>query len=289
MVTNITYWCTIRPIMDRLTDFLRRFDLRASVIHDGALVRPFAVRRAEGGGRLHVVRSGRIRLAGLGDADGEIAQPTVVFVARPANYRMIPVGKCRSDLLSAIVDFGRDDENPMILGLPPLVVVPLREVPDVDLLVSALNAEAQGRRCGYPAVLDRLVEVLVVKILRLAIEHKLMNRGVVAGLADPRLARALTAIHAAPDRTWTLASMAHAAGMSRSRFAARFAQVLGEPPVGYLKRWRIGLAKRMLRGGRPIKQVALDVGYGSSATFGRAFGQVEGITPSVWLDRSRAQ
>jgi AraC-like DNA-binding protein len=81
--------------------------------------------------------------------------------------------------------------------------------------------------------------------------------------------------------------MAARAGMSRSRFAEHFSAVMGVPAAEYLKRWRVGLAKRMLRDGRPVKQVALDVGYGSSAAFGRAFGQIEGATPTGWLQGVR--
>jgi AraC-like DNA-binding protein len=76
--------------------------------------------------------------------------------------------------------------------------------------------------------------------------------------------------------------------MSRSRFAARFTQVVGLPAGEYLARWRVGLAKGLLRRGRPVKQVAIEVGYGSASAFARVFAQVVGQTPSGWLARPRA-
>lgn len=132
-------------------------------------------------------------------------------------------------------------------------------------------------------VLDRLTEVLFVQLLRYAMERQLIEGGVVAGLADARLARALTAMHDDPARDWSLASLAAKAGMSRSRFAARFASVVGVPAMEYLTRWRVGVAQGLLRRGRPPKVVAQEVGYGRSSTFGRAFAQVVGVTSTVWL------
>lgn len=285
--------------MDRLTDFLQRFDLRAQVLHNGALVRPLRVEASEAAGRLHLLRSGSVQLAGPGRKLCTVSEPSIIFFARPVRHELRAVegaakGGARSglkgelkggkpDLLSAAVDFGVGDENPLLQGLPLPLRLPLKDIPDMQALFSVLLEEAAGRRCGHAAVLDRLVEVLVVRLMRLAIERQLVDRGVMAGLADTRLARALTAVHAAPQIEWTLEGMADKAGMSRSRFAAHFTEVMGVPAAEYLKRWRVGLAKRMLREGRPVKQVALDVGYGSSASFGRAFGQIEGTTPTAWV------
>jgi len=103
-----------------------------------------------------------------------------------------------------------------------------------------------------------------------------------AGLADPRLAKAIAALHAEPARAWTLEGMASVAGMSRARFAAHFAQTVGTPPGDYLTGWRLGLARRLLRRGLPLKQVAAEVGYGSPGAFGRVFQQRVGQTPRDW-------
>lgn len=274
--------------MDRLTDFLQRFDLRAQTVHNGPMnhgqmQRPLRVEMSEGAGRLHLLRSGAVLGSWPGRTACRISEPTVLLFAHPVRHALRAAENSAPDLLSASIEFGAGDENPLLQGLPQPLRLPLKDIPDMDALFSVLLEEAAGRRCGHAAVVDRLVEVLVVKLLRLAIERKLMDRGVMAGLSDPRLAKALTAVHAAPQAEWTLESMALAAGMSRSRFAAHFSTVMGVPAAEYLKRWRIGLAKRLLRKGHPIKQVALDVGYGGSASFGRAFGQIEGSTPSVWL------
>lgn len=267
--------------MDRLTDFLQRFDLRARVLHNGPLSRALRVEASEGSAHLHLLRSGSVQLLGPGRRQCTLSEPSIVFLARPARHELCAPEGARADLLSAAIDFGAGDENPLLQGMA--LRLPLSDIPDMAALFSVLLDEAASRRCGHAAVLDRLVEVLIVKLLRLAIERRLMDRGVIAGLSDPRLARALTAMHAAPQTEWTLERMAARAGMSRSRFAEHFSAVMGVPAAEYLKRWRIGLAKRMLREGHPVKQVALEVGYGSSASFGRAFSQIEGVAPTVWL------
>lgn len=274
--------------MDRLTDFLQRFELRARVLHNGPLTRALRVEASEGHGCLHLLRSGSLQLLGPGRRQCTLGQPSIAFLARPTRHELRTSEGSRADLLSAAVDFGAGDENPLLQGMALPLRLPLSDIPDMAALFNVLLDEAAGRRCGHAAVLDRLVEVLVVKLLRLAIERRLMDRGVMAGLSDPRLARVLTALHAAPQTDWTLEGMAARAGMSRSRFAEHFRAVMGVPAAEYLKRWRIGLAKRMLREGQPVKQVALEVGYGSSASFGRAFSQIEGAMPTVWLRDRRA-
>ena len=112
-----------------------------------------------------------------------------------------------------------------------------------------------------------------MQVLRYAIEQRLVDGGLMAGLSDPRLHKALSAVHADPARPWTLEAMAAAAGMSRARFAAHFALRVGVPPGEYLTGWRLGLARSMLRRGLPVKQVAVEVGYANASAFGRVFAQ----------------
>jgi AraC-like DNA-binding protein len=91
------------------------------------------------------------------------------------------------------------------------------------------------------------------------------------------------AVHDAPTQAWTLEEMADLAGMSRARFAVHFREVTGETPADYLASWRITLAQGLLRAGRPLKHVALDVGYGSASALTRAFIRKIGQPPTHWL------
>ena len=110
--------------------------------------------------------------------------------------------------------------------------------------------------------------------------------GWVAGLRDPSLGRALSAFHADSADPWTLESLARTAGLSRSAFAARFTQVMGETAIGYVTSWRMDLAARLVREqSLPLSRVAEHVGYRSEAAFNRAFRRAHGMTPGVFARR----
>jgi AraC-like DNA-binding protein len=276
--------------IDRLTGLLHRFGLSANVLHGGVLRGALELERRNGFSHLHVLRHGAVELT---DDDGTVhrlSAPSAVFFPRAVWHRIVAAEE-GTEVLCAAVDFGSGDENPLLGSLPPRMCVPAIGLSALDATLGVFFLEASARRCGHSTVLDRLTEVLFVQLMRYAIEHRLVEGGVVAGLADVRLARALTAMHEDPARSWSLAQLAATAGMSRSRFAARFTEVVGVPAMAYLTRWRIGVAQGLLRRGRPSKVVAQEVGYGRSSTFGRAFAHVVGTTPTSWLrfmDRQQA-
>ena len=119
-------------------------------------------------------------------------------------------------------------------------------------------------------------------------DRGLTQGGTLAGLADARLTKALVALHEDPTRAWDLADMAALAGMSRARFAMHFREITGDTPADYLATWRITLAQGMLRAGRPLKHVAIEVGYGSSSALTRAFIRKIGQPPTYWLRQYEA-
>ncbi|TMV77152.1 helix-turn-helix transcriptional regulator, partial [Thioclava sp. BHET1] len=120
---------------------------------------------------------------------------------------------------------------------------------------------------------------LVVHLLRGLIADHQAEVGLLAGLADPRLAPALTAIHDSPETDWRVEDLAARAGMSRSAFMAHFRQVMRETPIGYLRRWRMDHARQALAGGLRVGSVARRYGYASPEAFSRAFRAAEGIAP----------
>lgn len=266
---------------DRLSALLQRFELHARVVHSGTL-RGFADFDGNTGeGHLHLVRRGPLRWTDPHGRRSTIDEPSVLFIPRPGAHRLDGGESPGADVVCASIDFGADD-NPLLRGLPALLCVSLAQLPGLDLAQQLLFSEAQNSRCGHGAVVDRLTEVLVIQLLRHAIEHRLVSSGVMAGLADARLAKAMSALHAEPAQAWNLASMAELAGMSRARFAAHFKRTVGVPPGDYVTGWRLGLARTLLRKGLPVKQVAADVGYTSPGAFGRVFLQRVGATPTHW-------
>ena len=137
-------------------------------------------------------------------------------------------------------------------------------------LVSIMVEETAAPRCGSAALLQGYVQSLVVHLMRQSIERGLASHGVLAGLADPRLARVLVALHDDPARDWRIEDMAGAAGMSRSAFMALFTARLGEPPAAYLRRWRLDKARADLGAGGRVGVVARRYGYASPDAFTRA-------------------
>ena len=174
---------------------------------------------------------------------------------------------------------------PLLVKLLPSVVHIRREEPGATRLrriVELIGEEADAQRPGRGPILERLVEVLLVEALRFrSAPATREEQGLLAGLSDPALARALREIHVDVARRWTVDELARIAGMSRAVFAERFARRVGMPPMQYLLEWRVALAKYMLRGERPsLAEIAERVGYQSASAFSTAFTRLTGRSPS---------
>jgi transcriptional regulator GlxA family with amidase domain len=147
-------------------------------------------------------------------------------------------------------------------------------------LISETAAPGPGNR----AVLARLAETLFIQILRWQFRHAAQDcGGWLAGLHDPQVGRVLSLLHALPDRPWTVDELAQAVAMSRSALAKRFVELVGQSPMQYLARWRMHLARDLLRESTlAIGAIAGRVGYESEAAFNRAFRRLVGSPPATW-------
>lgn len=273
---------------DRLSNLLERFSVTAHVDRAATLKGAVSFDGDGEAGRLHVLRGGSAQVLHAGWSPLKLARPSLLFYPRPFTHRLQPDAGAVASLISAELRFDGGTVSPLAAALPPLLVLPLEAVTEAGATLELLAGEADARRCGRRIALDRLCELLLVQVLRHVIDRALVNSGMLAGLADPRLARALVALHDEPGRDWRLEDLAHQAGMSRARFAARFRQVVGIAPGEYMTRWRISLAQHLLQQGRPVKEVAAEVGYTSPAALGRVFATRTGATPRAWA-HSRAR
>lgn len=181
-------------------------------------------------------------------------------------------------LFSANVDWS-GPSNPLLAALPVMMEINLSGDLDSIGLVMLMQSELKGQRCGVDSVLSRLGEVLVVRMLRTQIEAGSIKPGLLAGLSDPRLSRAIVAIHDHPGRDWRNGELAQIAGLSLSRFAETFLAAVGEPPTAYLRRWRLILARQDISNGHRIDAVARRYGYSSPEGFTRAFKKHFDETP----------
>ena len=161
------------------------------------------------------------------------------------------------------------------------------EIAGVTPVVELIKREVLEPRAGQSLVLSRLVEVLLVETLR-SVPAGFAATGLLAGLKDARLAAALRGIHTQPAQPWTLATLARAAGLSRSAFAERFARVLGVTPLAYLLHWRLAVAKSLLAGGQvSVAEAAEAVGYHSASGFSTAFSRETGQSPRAFAEQCR--
>ena len=184
----------------------------------------------------------------------------------------------QSVLLSARVDWGGTD-NPLLTALPETLEHALCDDDEIKLLTQLLVDEHNGARCGSKSVINRLGEVLVVRLLRRQLEAGSLRVGLLGGLADKRLSRAIVAMHERPERVWSVDDLAEIAGLSVSRFAQLFKAAVGQSPLSYLRKWRLVLAKQDIERGDRVSSTALRYGYGSSEAMSRAFYQQYRIKP----------
>jgi AraC-like DNA-binding protein len=181
--------------------------------------------------------------------------------------------------------------NPLLDALPPVTHIrphSWHECLAATFISAALN-ERNASRPGREAILARLSELMLLQAIRIHIATlPEESEGWLSGLRDPQIGRVLQLIHAEPGRDWTLASLAAAAGMSRSVLAERFTRLVKLPPMQYLARWRMQLATHaLMQRSTSIAGVAAEVGYESEAAFNRAFKRVVGVPPGQWR-RSRS-
>lgn len=164
-------------------------------------------------------------------------------------------------------------------ALPRLVVVEPEEL--ASPLVPLLGGEVAREAPGQEAVLDRLLDLLLIAVLRAWFARP--EAGVPAWVRaheDPVVGHALRLLHHAPDAPWTVAKLAHEVGVSRAALARRFTELVGEPPMAFLTGWRLTLAADLLREpGATIGSVAAQVGYGSPFALSTAFKRHHGVSP----------
>ena len=180
--------------------------------------------------------------------------------------------------------------NPLLAQLPALLHLPA----DADsgwiaqTLRQALQASDE-RRPGNEAILERISEMLFVHAVRSYLARlDPASTGWLAGLRDRRIGHALALLHATPARDWTLDELGRQVGLSRSALHDRFVELIGQPPMQYLARWRMQLASTLLRGtSATVASIALDVGYESEAAFTRAFKRTVGVPPAAWRRKAR--
>jgi len=178
------------------------------------------------------------------------------------------------------LDFG-SKEHPLLSALPPELHITFNSGDQGFPVAAMIVSETNHARCGGSAVLDRLFEILLILLLRRAIEQGEAITGLLAGLSDNNLKFALSAVHDNPGEDWTTDKLAELSHLSRTAFYQRFNKRMGVSPMQYVRSWRMSIARIQLSQGDRIAQVAIKMGYRSTEGFSRAFHQHFNLWPGV--------
>lgn len=199
-------------------------------------------------------------------------------------------GGCITKFICGYIGCERQAKRFFLSGLPPLFKVNIRRGSSggwIESTIRHLASESEQADAGRSALLAKLAEALFIETLRRYMAELPRQRtGWLAAARDSAVGRALGAIHREPARSWTVASLAEQAGMSRTVFAERFTRLLGEAPLTYVARCRMQLGAQLLETtDDTVLKVALNAGYESEAAFNRAFKREYDLPPA----RYRAQ
>jgi AraC-like DNA-binding protein len=202
-------------------------------------------------------------------------------------------GGAPTTLICGAVRFDHPAARNLVDILPPIMHLEAASAPQLDWMQSTLRlmaVEAHELRPGSEAVITRLGDILVIQAIRSWLEtDPAAKTGWLGALQDEQIGRAIALIHRDPARNWTVASLADELAMSRSAFAARFTELVDEPAMQYVTRWRMQVAVSALRNdGATVGELASRLGYRSEAAFARAFKRVIGVPPGA-VKRSSAE
>lgn len=216
--------------------------------------------------------------------------------SRISPFGAIPIGKDRlakisgkgapTTVVGGWFRFDTLSSRPLTKLLPPMIHISAEEAErlGIDTTLQSLARETGAAAPGSQIVVNRLAEVLFIQMTRAFVASEINDRpGWLSALGDQQIGAALQMMHADVSHDWTVGYLASAVGLSRSGFAHRFRELVGEAPMEYLTSWRMYKASRMLRGSdRRLGQIAQSVGYESDAAFNRAFRRVIGQTPGEY-------
>lgn len=176
--------------------------------------------------------------------------------------------------------------NVLLETLPRLLHRPAEEAsadPHVSAIVQLILAECMSPGPGSAILTARLAEIILVQALRTQIAARDGGQRGFRALSDPAIGAALRLMHASPGEPWSVERLARAVSLSRSAFAARFTERVGEAPLHYLTRWRMTLAAERLRDSDDsVRAIAAAVGYRNPTAFRKAFSRTRGTGPGAY-------
>ena len=298
--------------MDPLGEALHFLRMSGTSYCTSELTAPWGLRlpQVEDGLTFHVLTSGRCWLEVPGSRRRQLGPGDLALVPHGEGHRLLSKPGVRAPLIDHLphervsdrykilrhggggasthlvcgsVRFDHPAAHRLIQALPKVIHLEAAGMEWLDGTLRMMAAEAREPRPGGETVITRLADIVVIQAIRSWIATDDAARtGWLGALRDPRIGRAIALVHQHPERDWTLAALARSVGMSRSAFAARFTEKVGEPAMHYVARWRMHVAVDWLKeDGAAVGELAGRLGYRSEAAFSRAFKRFIGAPPGA--------
>ena len=301
-------------VSDPVSDVLSLVSMQAELVGFSCFSAPWGITFGSGYSYLHIMNSGTawFRLDKIDELIRADAGDLLLF-PKGSGHIMSDTPEREPVKLEAIVDKGFDKqslqlryggsgaETHMLCGrfrytgmqaeqlmnnLPSIIKISPSASTGLDWLETTqryLMTEIRRQTPGFSAMTTSLLKLLFVQIIREWANSHDQHLGWLSGVRDDRIGKALEAIHENPSHSWTATKLAHIVNMSRSAFASRFVQTVGEAPLTYVRKWRLSLAADLLKTGRSTAgEVAYQIGYNSVGAFNRAFKAEFGTTPAAF-------
>jgi AraC-like DNA-binding protein len=302
-----------RPQTDAMSDMLSLVRMSGDLVGLGDYADPWSLRIDQPCAHFHVMLQGSAWLQCEGAEPVRLAQGDLVLLPHgnghtissepaleavpfrdalasnpstiPLHHRIDGPGP-RSQLVCGKYSFGGGLVPRLLDVLPSVIHVSGRASDPQDGLYATTRFmlyEAQNPTAGSAIMVNRLLDLLFIQIVRDWGARSPRNLSWLGGLRDAQVGRALSAIHLDLARRWTVADLATLAGLSRSAFAIRFADIVGTTPLRYVANWRLDRAADYLRNSAArLSEIATLTGYASEAAFSRAFKQKFGVSPAQY-------
>tara|TARA_R110001592_G_scaffold336960_1_gene622838 strand:- start:118499 stop:119287 length:789 start_codon:yes stop_codon:yes gene_type:complete len=235
---------------DRLSGLMNHFDLTVDF-------------------NLHNSSENKVNVLVIGWKNTSLPKRIILSLAEPLSEQLKQPDIDEQIFVSGFADWG-GYENPFVASLDDLIELDIPATGELNLLASLLIEEHTSQRCGSFSVLNRLAEILIVLILRTQLEKGSTSVGLIGGLSDSRISRAIVSMHEDPGHSWSNTELASVSGLSLSRFYDIFSDRVGKSPMAYLRSYRLTLATNDIEKGTGLKIVARRYGYGSGEALCRA-------------------
>ena len=306
--------------MDLLSDILSHMQLSGTLYFRTSFTSPWSIRvpSFENVARFHFAHKGRCLIrVGKDQSPVLLEQGDLVIIMRGAAHTLYcdPKTENQAVMLDKVVEesgftgtgalvygefgtnhetqlicghfaFGKDASHLLIDALPSHIHIRNYGATSgawMENTLKVIGNEAGRDNMGSDLIALKLSEIIFAQALRTYLEEVEPDVPVLAGFADPNIARVLTSVHKDPGHHWALDSLAEIAGMSRTAFAMRFSQCMGITPLGYITDWRMQIALQQLATTNdPIIAIAENAGYGSEAAFSRAFKKHHMKAPATY-------